>query len=653
MSGFETVKQRADIVDVIGQYVSLQRAGRNFKAPCPFHQERTPSFYVFPDRQSWRCFGACATGGDIFTFIEKKEGLEPVDALKLLAERYGVELPQRAKRADELPSSRLIEANEAAALYYQAMLTGAASGEPARAYLERRGVDTGTQQSFRLGFAPAAWSSLRDHLLGKGFTPPELVEAGLLIEGERETHDRFRNRLMFPIADDRGRVIGFGGRVFDDTPPKYLNTPQTPIFDKSGTLYALDRAKDAIRMSGIAVVVEGYMDAIAAHQHGINNAVATLGTALTERHVGLLKRFARQVVLSMDADAAGIEAAVRGEEVVRRAATDGEGRSEVVVDFRNLVRVQAAAPVEVRVFTVPHGKDPDEAIRADPDAFRELTRQAVPPFEFRLRFELSRIDRQNPRERLELADRMLPLVAAVADRAMQAQYLGRLAQATAIPEEVLAGRLSSDEAPPAGRKRRAAPPKPLQMRESARQSGQAAGARGRPAAPGARLETVLLRLLMSYPGLREAGIAVDETLLYDPANRALLYAWRTAAKDGLNAALDDNGRAQYQHVMAERLPPLDDASAGRELGFVLRRLELRRLEDQARLHAAVLLESATGEVRAEAAAARALDAFAAEPSGETEELAARLLQGVQLGRELHTLESQLRTHERTPGDARP
>ena len=442
MSDFETVKQRADIVDVVGQYVNLIRSGRNFKACCPFHNEKTPSFHVDPERQSWHCFGACSTGGDVFTFIEKKENLSPVEALRLLAERYGVELQRRTRNPDEPATARLVEANEAAARYFHDLLLNAAAGEAARAYLATRGLDAETVRSFQLGFSPDSWDSLREHLRSRGFPVEEQVAAGLLSEGERGPYDRFRGRLMFPIRDERGRVIGFGGRVLGDGVPKYLNSPQTALFDKGGTLFALDRAKDAIRTAGAAVVVEGYMDAITAHQHGITNVVATLGTALTERHVALLKRYARQVVLAMDADAAGIEAALRGEELVRKAAeTEGDGPAQVVVDWRNLVRVQAAAPVEVRVFTVPQGKDPDEAIRADPAAFRELTRLAVPPFEFRLRHELARIDRENPRERLALADRLLPLVAGVADRAMQAQYLARLAEATAIPEGTLAARM--------------------------------------------------------------------------------------------------------------------------------------------------------------------------------------------------------------------
>lgn len=637
MSDFETVKQRADIVDVVGQYVPLQRAGRYFKACCPFHQERTPSFYVFPDRQTWRCFGACNTGGDVFTFIEKKENLTPLEALRLLAERYGIPLSRAPREHDAEPArARLLEANEAAARFYHDLLLIAPAAEPARRYLERRGLDEATIRAFQLGYAPDTWQTLTAHLQERGFTKHELVAAGLVVEGERGVHDRFRGRVMFPIADARGRVIGFGGRVLGDGVPKYLNTPQTALFDKGGTLYALDRARDAIRATGAAVVVEGYMDAIAAHQHGITNVVATLGTALTERHIAVLKRYARQVILAMDADVAGIEAALRGEELVRAAAADADAPAQVVVDWRSLVRVQAAAPVEVRVFTVPQGKDPDEAIRADPAAFRELTRHAVPPFEFRLQHELRALDRDNPRARLALAERLLPLVAAVADRALQAQYLARIAQVTAIPEAILAERLrqTATAGRPAAR--------PLRLRERAERPEAAPSPE--PRLPGARLEAACLRLLFTYSALRPQGLALEDELFHEPAHRALFAAWRATAGE-LPDDLPEPLRERVSDILTERLPPYDEATARRALEDIAARLRLRHLEDRARLLAAAVAEAESGADPA-AAAALALAALSGTPAaseGNAAALAERLVQHLDLTAHLHLLEATLRT----------
>ena len=660
MSDWDAVKQRADIVDLIGQYVSLQRAGNQYKARCPFHEEKTPSFSVRPDWQTFHCFG-CGAKGDVFKFIERKENLSPVEALRLLAERYGVPLSQRRQREDEPATARMYEANEAAAQYFHHLLLNASAGEPARAYLARRGLDADTTRAFQLGYSLDAWDSLRDHLRERGFSTEEQLAAGLLTESERGGYDRFRGRLMFPIRDERGRVIGFGGRVLGDGVPKYLNTPQTPLFDKGGTLYALDRAKDAIRAAGAAVVVEGYMDVIAAHQHGITNVVATLGTAITERHVGLLKRYARQVVLAMDADAAGIEAALRGEELVRNTPLDADdaGRAQVVVDWRNLVRVQAAAPVEVRVFTVPQGKDPDEAIRADPAAFRALTERAVPPFEFRLRHELAAIDRENPRERIALADRVLPLVAAVADRTLRAQYLTQLAQATAIKEDELLARVRGPKAAARGmpeaaplplkehidrRPRRAAPDwddAPLPTDDT--DPSPAVRARGRMGGS-PRTETLCLRLLWSYAGLRDAGLALEDDVFMDPANRALFVTWKQAGPEVLSEALDDAGREWLTRVLAERIPPFDEATAAIAFEDNVARLRLRWLEDRSRLMAAEVRDIESSDGRA--AAVRAMEAFvsASPPNGdESAEAAARLLAGLELTRSRHALEVELRT----------
>jgi DNA primase len=652
MGDFEAVKQRADIVDVIAPYVALQKAGRYFKACCPFHTEKTPSFYVYPDRQSWHCYGACSTGGDVFTFLEKKENLTPVEALKSLAERYGIELERRGRQGDEPASNRLIDANEAAAQFFHNLLLNAQAGASAREYVERRGLDAETVRTFQLGASSDAWESLKEHLTGRGFTVEELMAAGLLVEGERGARDRFRGRLMFPIRDERGRVIGFGGRVLGEGVPKYLNTPQTPLFDKSGTLYALDRAKDAVRAAGVVVVVEGYMDAIAAHQHGISNVVATLGTAITERHVALLKRYARQVVLAMDADAAGVEAALRGEELIRTAAADkASARTHMLVDSRGKVRQQAVSPVELLVFTVPHGKDPDEAIRADPAAFQELARNAVPPFEFRLRQELRRVDRSNPHDRLTLADQLLPLVAEVSDRRVQAQYLSRLAHEAAISEEVLRARLNQlkPERPPPVPSKEPVDQKPSMRMDAGlhdqTESSQGVSGQHGPRAPGGRTEASCLRLLLTYDELRNAGLALEGSLFTDPAHRALFVAWKTAP-DGLVAeVLDEDGQALHARVLAERMPPFDAAAAATALTDVVRRLRLRRLEDRSRLIAAAMRE---GEAEPSADPARAAAAALAALTGERDaaeedEAAARLLQSLESGRDRHALETTLRT----------
>ncbi|HSP55376.1 MAG TPA: DNA primase, partial [Dehalococcoidia bacterium] len=370
MNEVEEIKSRLDIVDVIGQYVTLQKAGRTFKAPCPFHSERTPSFIVSPDRQSWHCFGACGTGGDIFSFVMKREGIEFPEALHMLAERAGVKLQERrVSEEQDKQRGRLYAANEAAAHYYRDLLLKGDGARHAREYLEKRGLDTAAVETFLLGYSPQDWEALLAHLRKYGFTDREALQAGLAIEGERGLHDRFRGRLMFAINDQKGRVIGFGARALDDSLPKYINTSQTALFDKGGVLYALDRAQTGIRREGRAVIVEGYMDAIAAHQYAFDNVIAQMGTALTERQVRIVKKLANEVVLALDADAAGSQAMVRGHEVVREAM-DESGRAVPVISWRGLVGYQESAAVNLRIAVLPEGRDPDDVIRQDRELWR-------------------------------------------------------------------------------------------------------------------------------------------------------------------------------------------------------------------------------------------------------------------------------------------
>jgi len=361
MNPVEEIKQRVDIVDVISESVSLQKSGRNYRALCPFHAEKAPSFFVFPDRGTWHCFGGCATGGDVFAFVMKKENLDFSGALRVLAERAGISLGRKSGAAEETEKDRLRQANQAAALFFQHALLNTQAGAAALNYLTLRGIDRETAEAFHLGYAPDSWDALREHLRGRGFSEDELLKAGLLVEGEKGAYDRFRQRATIPIRDERGRAVGFGSRSLptesvDAEPegPKYLNTPQTPIFDKGAILFGLDRAAEHIRRSDLAVIVEGYMDVIAAHQHGNLNVVASMGTALTERQLVLLRRLTENIVLAFDPDTAGQAASERGDLVAQRMGA------------------------QIRVMKLPKGRDPDEIIRADPDAWRRFVVQAQP-----------------------------------------------------------------------------------------------------------------------------------------------------------------------------------------------------------------------------------------------------------------------------------
>ncbi|MER3418127.1 MAG: DNA primase, partial [Chloroflexota bacterium] len=318
------IKSRLSIVDVVGETVALRKAGTTFKGLCPFHAERTPSFVVTPARGTYKCFG-CGKGGDVFSFVMERDGVGFAEALRHLAARAGIELDERPSR-DDGRRARLREVLETAIAFYHAILTGHRVGRPALDYLRRRGFTDATIERFQLGWAPSGWDTLRRELgRRRGITAEELAAAGLIVTREdgRRAYDRFRARIIFPIRDASGAPTGLGGRILEAEPearpsagrelgPKYLNSPATPLFDKSRTLYLIDRAKAAIRRSGQAVLVEGYTDALMAHQAGFENVVASLGTALTPGQVAILGRYARRVALAYDVDPAGQSAGAFG-----------------------------------------------------------------------------------------------------------------------------------------------------------------------------------------------------------------------------------------------------------------------------------------------------------------------------------------------------
>ena len=551
----EEIKSRLDIAEIVGQYVQLQKAGRTLKAPCPFHAEKTPSFIVSPERQSWHCFGACSTGGDVISFVMKREGIEFTEALRMLAEKAGVQLKDRRSSPEQdRARQRLYAANDAAAEWYEKLLAEDA-GREASAYLQRRGLDGETIEAFQLGFSLDEWHAAQEHLTKIGFTERELLGAGLLVEGERGAHDRFRGRLMFPIWDVKGRIVGFGARAMDDdTQPKYLNTAQTPLFDKGGTLYALNRAQEPIREEKRAAVVEGYMDVIAAHQHGFRNVIAQMGTALTDRQVRLLKRFTTDVVLALDSDQAGTQAMIRGHDVVVDAGGGDEGQVPVV-NWRGLVTYQEAASVELRVAVLPEGKDPDDVIRSDAESWRALIADARPVLDYRLDATAAAVDLGDPRGRSELAREFLPLLGAVTDPVVRAHYLQRLSRLSQTGEEELSAALKR----PQRTADRAAAPK--------------TASRGDPR------EEFTLALLLRYETLRGDGLNVPETLFWDAQARQILVLWKqltevNAVKNALPPELD----AYFERLILRRLPISDAKEAGEALADCLRRLQRRRLD---------------------------------------------------------------------------
>ncbi len=408
MSAIDEVKQRTDIVEVVSQYTTLTKAGRTFRGLCPFHTEKHPSFFVYPEQQSWHCFGACNTGGDVFSFVMKNQGTDFGDALRFLAQRAGITLSPRAGQdAESDKRERLYLVNEAAARYFHNLLLNSAGGEKARNYVASRGFSPKTTVDFQLGFSLNSWQALKQHLMDRGYTESELLTAGLIIEAETgKTHDRFRNKLMFPISDVRGHIIGFGARVLDDSLPKYINSPQTPTFDKSSSLYGINLAMTAIRQQDMAVIVEGYIDVMTAHQSDFNNVVASMGTAVTEKQAGTLKKLTRNIVLALDADAAGEEAMLRG------------------VGYEN------SLDAEVKVIILPKGKDPDEVIRQDAKTWQQLLAEALPIVDYTFNMVTAKLDLTTARDKSLARDRLVPIIAGIKDTVRQDHYLTKLSRLT-------------------------------------------------------------------------------------------------------------------------------------------------------------------------------------------------------------------------------
>ena len=448
MTQLDDVKSRLDIVELVGGYVQLQRSGGSFKANCPFHQEKTPSFFVFPDRQSWRCFGACAEGGDAFSFVMKADRLDFREALVRLGARVGVTITDQADTGDR--TRLLFEINDAARQFFQRML---AEPEAAfvREYLHNRGLNERSLQTFEFGYSPARDNRLLAHLTDAGYAAESVAAAGLAREtDDGRFYDLFRGRLMIPIRDWSARAAGFGSRALDDNAtPKYLNTPGTPVFDKSRILYAMHVAKEPVRQHG-AVIVEGYMDAVMAHQHGFDNVVASMGTALTEHQVSLVRRLTHRVTMALDGDPAGRNATLRSLESSWGVFQQRDQRSARQAGTSVLQQPEA---LDLRVAELPAGQDPDDYIRQSPDEWTEFIESASPLFDYLLAAVTERADMTTTDGRSWAAQTMLRFVAHVPDLIKRDFHLDALSAHFSIDVATLRAAMPAAARPDGSRRR--------------------------------------------------------------------------------------------------------------------------------------------------------------------------------------------------------
>jgi DNA primase len=564
MSAIDEVKQKTDIVEIIGQYTSLKKAGRNFTALCPFHSEKNPSFFVYPEQQSWHCFGACNTGGDVLSFIMKKEGLDFGEALRLLAQRAGVTLPSRiGQEGDKEEKEELYRINEAAALYYNNLLLNSPAAEKARSYVESRGFTPQTVADFQLGFSLDSWKALKQYLLGKSHSESNLLTAGLIIEAENgKTHDRFRGKLMFPIRDSKGRTIGFGARALDDSLPKYVNSPQTPTFDKSSILYGIDRAAANIRKLDTAIIMEGYMDVITAHQNGITNVVASMGTAVTETQLNILKKLTKNILLSFDADLAGLEASERGGEIADKPPSEqtayrystkyktplsqlneAELKNAEIVGTR--VINEEALNIDVRVIELPEGKDPDDIIKEDIKVWQDLVNNAVPIVDYTFDKATAQLDLNTARDKSLAVDRLLPIVAEIKDPVRQAHYIQKLAGMVKVGLHTIEAALSRI--------------RPTTVRRKASEPGRVAiTGTLRPLGSSPR-EEYFLSLILQNPQLKGRPEDILSEYFESSENREIFTAWQKT--DKLSSLKEELDPALHEHldaIVGRTLPATDN-----------------------------------------------------------------------------------------------
>lgn len=423
MDDLSQIKEKINIVDLIQEYLPLKKSGVNFKTNCPFHQEKTASFMVSPDRGIWRCFG-CSKGGDIFKFLMEKEGLDFKEALEILAKKAGISLKRPSSESNL--RDRLLEINLKAAEFFHFLLTQHKLGKNALDYLKGRGLTIDTIKEFNLGYSPNSWDSLTNFLLKRGFKTSEIIQSGLGVASKSGCYDRFRGRVIFPLVDSKNQVISFAGRILDKGEPKYLNGPQTPIFDKSNFLFGLNLAKAEIRKKDQAILTEGELDMILSYQSGVKNVVACKGTALTLGQVDLIKKYAETVILCFDMDLAGDSASRRG------------------------IEIADSAGLNIKVIQIPDGKDPAELILKDPKIWEEAVEKAEPIYDYYLKSASSRYKTNQAEDKKKMAQELIPIWAKIADPVTADFYLQKLSAMLSVSEDVLKKEIARFKSAPSG-----------------------------------------------------------------------------------------------------------------------------------------------------------------------------------------------------------
>ena len=567
----EEVRARADVVDIIGRYVKLQRASGSFKGLCPFHQEKTPSFHVNPRRQTYHCFG-CGAGGDVFNFIMETERLEFMGALEKLANMVGVPFELDGQKGNSSKKKQLLDLHERTAKFFEASLQNPATGKEARAYLEQRELADATPETYRLGYSPNGFDLLLKEARSWGFSEEELVESGLFSEREtprngEKLFDRFRNRLMFPILDEQARVIGFSGRVIPPDPAKakYMNSPETLLFKKSRVLYGIDKARKPMADQRRAVLCEGQLDVIRCHESGIAEAVAAQGTAMTPEHAKIFKRYADEVILLLDADPAGIKAALRSAEVLLEAG------------------------LSVRVATLPENQDPDDVVRKHGHRrLQEIVEAAEPFVVFQVKTLVEREGEITETSRLRVAREVMETISKAPEALHREELLHQAAKALGMREEAL--RLDMEAT------RKEAPPTPAPQRAPVKAPSPSPSPEPptstTPSTP-PPAETAFLELLIAYPGeIETARPHLKPEHLSHPEIRELItvfYQQENPDQEGLLDAVRDLSAGERFLLAARKNPLQGEGDLGTPTEAIQNLIVLLRRESLIRSRTALQL----------------------------------------------------------------
>jgi len=574
----DEIKQRISIVEVVQEYMPLKKAGASWKGLCPFHNEKTPSFIVTEDRMRFHCFG-CGEGGDVFTFLQKLEGYEFPEVLKLLADRAGVKLPLRDPRVAH-ERNLLSEINDLASRFYQKVLAESPQAEIARQYLEKRALKPETIRAFGIGFAPDGWETLANVLAKRGYKDEDIIASGLALRSvnTRGIYDRFRKRIMFTIRNAHGQPIGFTGRLLpeDEKKPdaggKYVNTPETPVYHKGSVLYGLDLAKQEIKRLNLAVLVEGNMDVVSSHQAGVRNVIAVSGTALTDDQLRLLSRYTRRLAVAFDADDAGIAAAIKG----------------IIPALRN--------GFIVKVIVIPEGagKDPDDCVRNNPELWKKAIADSADLMDFMLKVARSRFDLHSAEGKKSCVEQLAPIIVEVADPVVQAHYAKTLAEAVSLPEEIIRGELVRI-AKKSGRG--ASLPAGTETSSKSVEAGAA------PAKILSRRRLLAERVLAIYLAHQSLRRAIEDRLkpeYLDDQDLKDLYAWALSSynrSDEFSPAPRENRAPELAEILPLRLDVEPAANPQEETETILNNLaSLHRQAARERLEEEMRAAEKTGDV---------------------------------------------------------